>query len=552
MLLLLSLENFVTIEKLQLNLGPGLTVFTGQTGAGKSILLDGLSLCLGDRADLSMIRTGCDKAIISAAFNIQERTYIHKALSEHGIPTDGNELIVRRILVKDGNSRCFLNDFPVSVSLLKSITPHLMEIHQQFDRLLDAASHRDILDEYSQHTPLIHTTNIAFLAWKKTYSALNTLKESIAETLKTKDLLELQVQELNTFGPKENEESELLEIRQQLKQKDSLVKTYTLVSHALNNTHRSELLNALRSISKLEDETSIKISSELDQILSSMAETASQADDFLRQVLGADESIESVEDRLFELRRLARKYDSLPNELVACLEISKQKLSELEDSETGIDELTQRLEGQKSAFHTAAKKLSESRKRYAIQLDKTIHEELVPLKLGQAKFTTCFQEAPETLWAARGIDKVEFTVDMNNQGEFNPLQKVASGGEMSRLMLALKVSLARSTDLNPGLVFDEVDSGVGGDVADAVGQRLQRLAEHLQVLVITHSPQVASAGHQHCLIQKDTPKSGTVQTKASILTQTQRIDEIARMLSGKELTPQSKAAARVLLKIKQT
>lgn len=545
MLLRLDIENFAIIKKSALVFGPGLTVFTGQTGAGKSILLDALGLCLGARADIDLIRHGEDKAIISAVFDIQKRTPIYNMLSEYGFPIETNELVIRRVLVRDGNSRCFLNDYPATLTMVKQIANYLMEIHQQFDRMLDSAAHKNVLDEYAQNETLLIQTKTAFQDWKKAIQDLEEQKASVAEALREKEFLEHKVNELKTFAPKENEEDILTEQRTNLKQKDAILKAYKLVADTFDGEIKNAALQSQKALSKFDDTNSTTLCEQIEQVLSDMIEIADRAQEQLHALSDSPLSLAEIEDRLYELRHLARKYNCLPNELPESLTSAEQLLETITTSSHLLKKMEEQVIITKETFIQCAAKLSSLRQAKASELDKQIAAELPPLKLGQAKFLTSISRLPENDWNSSGIDNIEFMVDMNQQGIMLPLNKVASGGEIARLMLALKVCLARSGSI-PGLVFDEVDSGVGGDVANAVGQRLRRLSQHLQVLVITHSPQVASAGDTHWVIEKNIGNEG-VETKPTVLNYDQRIDEIARMLSGDQITPEAKAAATVLL-----
>ncbi len=545
MLLSLDIENVAIIKKSALTFGAGLTVFTGQTGAGKSILLDSLSLCLGARADVDLIRHGKDKAVVSAVFNIDQRATIHELLSEHGIPVETSELVVRRVLVRDGNSRCFLNDYPVSLGLIKLISNHLMEIHQQFDRMLDSSAHRSVLDEYAQHSDLLLKIKTIFHKWRHAESELDDHRVKMEQALREKEFLELKVKELSDFAPKLNEEQELLEQRTFIKQKESILKAYQSVTHAFDGDIKSGGLQAYKTLSKFDDPVSISLCEAMDKLLSEMTDIAARAQDHLNSLRDTSLSLSTIEDRLFELRQFARKYNCLPDEVSNSLEEAVTLLSAVNDASAGVKKLELAVQEYKKEFATVATELSVQRKQKAAELDQLLAIELPPLKLGQTKFETNITPLNESQWQSAGIDAVEFLVDMNQQGVMLPLNKVASGGEMARLMLALKVCLARS-GLTPGLVFDEVDSGVGGDVANAVGQRLRQLSKHLQVLVITHSPQVASAGDTHWIIQKTMETDG-VETRPLLLTSDQRIDEIARMMAGDQITAEAKAAAAVLL-----
>lgn len=545
MLLELNIENFAIIKKSALTFRAGLTVFTGQTGAGKSILLDALSLCLGARADTAQIRVGSDKAVISSVFSVEKKSFVVELLGEHGIELENNELFIRRVLVKDGNSRCFLNDQPVSLSLLRRVTGPLMEVHQQFDQVLDPASHRNILDAYLNDDELLDSVAESYSQWRAAKVALSQYNDELQGLEKERAFLEHQVQELSDFDPQENEEDSLADQRQFLKQKAAFVGAYELVANAFDGGFKSELLSASRALSKFDDKVSVGLSEEIDNALSLITDISAKAQDHLRELTLENNSLEDVEGRLFELRQLARKYQVLPNDLHVTLAESQSKLNLFDSSSMDRGALESKVNSSRALFLEKAELLSSRRKAVAMKLSQAVMGELPPLKLQHARFEVSVGEIEEPSWGAFGLDKIEFVVDMNGQGELLPLQKVASGGEMARLMLALKVSLARS-GLMPGLVFDEVDSGVGGDVAHAVGHRLKRLAEHVQVLVITHSPQVASAGDVHWCIEKTHLESG-VETQSRELTKNERSHELARMLAGDLITPEAVAAANALL-----
>jgi DNA repair protein RecN (Recombination protein N) len=463
----------------------------------------------------------------------------------HGINLENNDVFIRRVLVRDGNSRCFINDQPVSLSFLKQVTSSLMEVHQQFDQVLDPAVHRSILDAYLNNSVLVREVEGAYSAWREAQTALQTYQQEIEKTEKDRAFLEHQVNELAAFSPKPNEEDILSEQRQFLKQKAAFVQTYELVVNTFEGEYKKEALSTLRALSKFDDVTSVGLTADIEAALSLMTDIGAKAHDHLREISLESSSLEDVENRLFELRQLARKYQALPNELHQVLMNSQERLDAFESSSFALTELEAKAKELKSVYEHKARELSTLRAAAANQLDLAVMSELPPLKLQHAMFKTLVEAQAETLWGASGLDRVEFLVDMNAQGALLPLQKVASGGEMARLMLSLKVSLARS-GLMPGLVFDEVDSGVGGDVAHAVGQRLKRLASHVQVLVITHSPQVASAGDVHWCIEKTQLESG-VETQSKELTQDERVHELARMLSGNVITPESIDAAKSLL-----
>jgi DNA repair protein RecN (Recombination protein N) len=402
-----------------------------------------------------------------------------------------------------------------------------------------------VLDEYAQHSDLLLKIKTIFHKWRHAESELDDHRVKMEQALREKEFLELKVKELSDFAPKLNEEQELLEQRTFIKQKESILKAYQSVTHAFDGDIKSGGLQAYKTLSKFDDPVSISLCEAMDKLLSEMTDIAARAQDHLNSLRDTSLSLSTIEDRLFELRQFARKYNCLPDEVSNSLEEAVTLLSAVNDASAGVKKLELAVQEYKKEFATVATELSVQRKQKAAELDQLLAIELPPLKLGQTKFETNITPLNESQWQSAGIDAVEFLVDMNQQGVMLPLNKVASGGEMARLMLALKVCLARS-GLTPGLVFDEVDSGVGGDVANAVGQRLRQLSRHLQVLVITHSPQVASAGDTHWIIQKTMETDG-VETRPLLLTSDQRIDEIARMMAGDQITAEAKAAAAVLL-----
>jgi DNA repair protein RecN (Recombination protein N) len=335
MLLRLDIENIAIIKKSTLTFGAGLTVFTGQTGAGKSILLDALSLCLGARADTDLIRHGEDRAVISAVFNIDQRTFIYELLSEHGIPIDTAELVIRRILVRDGNSRCFLNDYPVSLNLIKLVANYLMEIHQQFDRILDTAAHRSVLDEYAQYSELLTNTKNAFQLWKQAVQTLEEEQSKIAAGLREKEFLEHKVKELSDFSPKFHEEETLTEQRTFIKQKQSIINTYNSVIHTLNDDIKTLILQIHKALGKLEDPVSVELCESIDQVLSNIIDISATAEEQLHTIDQVG-SLEDIEDRLFELRHLARKYNCTADELPAILGEAVRILEAIDASSSNI------------------------------------------------------------------------------------------------------------------------------------------------------------------------------------------------------------------------
>lgn len=539
MLSSLTIENFAIIKKQTLVFKEGLTVLTGQTGAGKSLLIDAVSLCLGGRSDLSMIKVGEDKATLIAVFEIQKQFEETKhLLKEYDIDLDEPQIIIKRVLVKDGASRCYLNDTAVSLATIKTLTFSLMEIHQQFDHLMDAATHRTFLDIYGELNLL--PTKETFSKWKELSSQLSKTKEELAQLIREKEFLEQQVQELRAFDPINDEENTLVDKRTQLKQQSGIISSYRTALEELSTAH-SCFLNAHKQFCKVEDPNSDK----LDALLSEAMDMKSIVEDKLYHLEHETLDTEGIEERLMQLRHLARKYQTSPNSLRSELDKAEHMLMTLSSGVSNLEQLEKEVVAAQKEYLEAANKLSETRKNTAKKLDALVAEELTPLKLSSSLFCTKITDLGEQDWSQSGLNRVEFLVDMNNQGALNPLHKVASGGEMARLMLALKVVLSKNSAVCT-FIFDEIDTGIGGDVADAVGKRLQRLSENKQVVVITHSPQVASYGHNHILISKFI-EDGETRTSTKELSEDERIKEIARMLSGEHVTQEAIAAAKALL-----
>lgn len=554
MLVTLSIRDIVLIERLTLAFQPGLCVLTGETGAGKSILLDSLGLALGARGDSSLVRHGSDQAGVTAEFDLS-RQPDHPAfaiLREQELEVE-DTLVIRRTLTADGRSRCFINDQPVGVTLLRRLGETLVEVHGQFDThgLLDPRTHRDLLDDYAQIATQGQQVAASWRAWRQVEQARLTAAEDAARARAEEEYLRHAVEELDQLAPEEGEEAALAEKRVVLQHREKLIDGITQAYGELSGERGAEraLASALRTLSRLAE----RAGGRLDPVITALDEAANDVSEAARslQALSADMdsdggNLDRIEERLFALRAAARKHGTDVDGLVGLRAEMGRKLSLIEDQGDLLQKLAGQAETTKAAYVTAAKALSAARTKAAAQLDKAVAGELKPLKLEKARFVTKVAPLEEEGWGPGGIDDVAFQVATNVGAPPGPLAKIASGGELARFMLALKVVLAQVGTV-PTLVFDEVDTGVGGAVADAIGERLARLGGHdLQVLVVTHSPQVAARGAHHWQVRKKAAGGRTV-TEVHPLSRTERLEELARMLSGAEVTQAARAAAESLL-----
>lgn len=553
MLVSLDIKNVVLIEHLHLDFTDGLTVFTGETGAGKSILLDSLSLALGQRADTSLIRAGEDFLSVSAIFSLSQDNPALELLTSNGIDVD-DELIVRRILNKSGKSRFFINDEPVNASFLKEISSFLLEIHGQFSTigLLNESCHIDILDNFAHIASDKQNVCKLFSEWKEQEKELASMQEKISAAAKEKDYIAYVTEELERLNPIPGEVSELEEKRSLMQHAEKTAQSLQSALHFLSSPEGAlkSLTSALHDIEKiLQYLPNNEVFKETFSCLDAAVIEATEADNKLSSFeLNFDANeLNTVEERLFALKDLARKHKVLPEELPDFLKNIKGRLQLLDEAEDSIGTLEKKVSDARDRFLHAASALSRKRKDAAKELDKRINRELPFLKLDKAVFKTAI-DTDETYAYSKGIDKVVFTTTTNKGSDFGSLSKIASGGELSRFMLALKIVLADSS-FPVTLVFDEIDSGISGSVSAAVGSRLRLLSGFTQVLIVTHSPQIAAVADNHFFVFKQTgDKTNTHIVK---LTLEDRMDKIAEMLSGAEITPEAKAAAKILLEEKK-
>ncbi len=553
MLVSLSIRDVVLIERLDLSFTNGLSVFTGETGAGKSILLDSLGLALGARAESGLVRHGTPQLAVSAAFDLPAEHPTRAILSEQGMEGGGGDLVLRRIVNADGRSRAFINDQPVSVGLLRRIGDSLVEIHGQFEShfLLDAATHRGVLDAFGGLEPQGGIVKAAWQAWRVAADERSAAEAVLAKSQAEEAELRATADELAGLAAKTGEEASLAGRRSMLMHAEKLVEALNAALAAL--TRNGEVESNLRSAHRALERVADRAEGRLAPVIAALDRAAVEAAEAtgLLELASADvtldpNALEQVEERLFALRAAARKHGTDVEGLVRLQTEIARRLSQLDGGDTGLTQLARAEQAARTRYTEAARALSAARIAAARALDIAVAGELPPLKLDKATFLTRVAVTDENAWGPTGLDAVEFLVATNPGAPPGPLGKIASGGELSRFMLALKVILARISSI-PSIVFDEVDSGIGGAVAAAVGERLARLAGGLQVLVVTHSPQVAARGRQHYRVAKHGELGGPVATTVAPLDMAQRREEIARMLAGETITDQARAAADSLM-----
>ena len=549
MLINLHISNIVLIEKLNLEFGAGLNILTGETGAGKSILLDALSLALGARSDIGLIRHGCDSASVVAEFDNSNQS-ITEILSEFEIDcTDG--LILRRTLTLDGKSRAWINDIPISIKTLKQIGDTLLEIHGQFANhtLLNQSTHNSTLDNFAKNnfsdfSVLLSKVKESYQVYNSAKNRLKALQEMLDSTSAERDFLAHNVSELESLNVQIGEEEELSSRRATMMNAE---KNTAILSEAIDalsprgNSLDSQIFSVAHILQRIKGDTNpyqeqidklYDIASEISQITQSLQPETTDLDD-----------MDSIEERLFAIRAAARKHRVQPDELPAKLQEMSAQLNAIDNSDTELKKLNNEIKTYYAEYESAANKLSSLRRSAANELRNRLLAELPDLKLGSADFMIDFTQTDAS---ATGIDDITFMIKTNPGSPFAPLHRAASGGELARLMLAMRVVLAGTDDMHT-FVFDEVDTGISGATASAVGARLNRLASASQALVITHSAQVAGFADKHFKISKSV-SNDTTTTSVCEITDTDRINEIARIISGAEITPESITMAKTLIK----
>ncbi|MFC3579004.1 DNA repair protein RecN [Sphingomonas hylomeconis] len=551
MLTALSIRDVVLIEALDLDFGAGLGVLTGETGAGKSILLDALGLALGARGDSALVRHGTNQAVVTASFDPPATSgALADLLADNGLDREpGEPLIIRRIVKADGGSRAFVNDQPASAGLLREIGANLVEIHGQHDErgLLNPRGHRALLDTFARIDAA--PAAAAHRAWRAAETALAEAQLELDTQARDQEWLDHAVAELRAFGPEEGEEEALATRRAGMQRGEKIADDLQAIADLLEGSDGglAKLRQAARILERVgQDHAALGEALEaIDRAIIEGAEAQEKVDEAAAALAFDPAQLESDETRLFDLRALARKHRVQPDELAALTQQLSDKLERIESGGAGIAALERRLALAAKAYEIEADLLTAQRGAAAARLDAAVKAELAPLKLDAARFRTAIAPLARDAWGPAGKDRVDFEISTNPGAPFAPLTKIASGGELSRFILALKVALAEEGGAAT-MIFDEIDRGVGGAVASAIGERLARLAGATQLLVVTHSPQVAARGGRHLLIAKS--HDGTVtRTGVRALDEAERREEIARMLSGATVTDEARAQAERLL-----
>lgn len=551
MLTSLAIRNVVLIEALDLTFSQGLGVLTGETGAGKSILLDALGLVLGNRAEVGLVRAGEEQANVTATFEFAEfPDAVRQLLIDAEVDIDqGEPLILRRRVKVDGGSKAWINDQPVGAALLREIAPSLVEIHGQHDDrgLVNARGHRALLDRYARGD--LAAVEDAWAKWRAAQARLEAARTGIEQARAEQDLLLAHLAELTALEPQEGEEESLALARADMQKGEKLAGDLDALRLVWDGSDSAlaQLRGAARRLDRIAGEHAL-LREALEALDRAVIE-AGEAEDRLEKAADAlafdPAELDRIETRLFELRALARKHGCQPDELPAMMRTMREKLDSIEAGDAHLEVLERAAAEAGAAYRKSAAQLHAVRIEASVRLDAAVMGELAPIKLDAARFRTAVTELPEDRWGAHGTDAVEFLIATNPGADFAPLNKIASGGELSRFILALKVALAEKGGAAT-IVFDEIDRGVGGAVASAIGERLARLAEGGQLLAVTHSPQVAARGNRHYLIAKSSENTVT-RTSVEMLDKAGRQEEIARMLSGAEITSEARAQADRLL-----
>jgi len=551
MLARLSIRDIVLIDRLDIDFGSGLAVLTGETGAGKSILLDAFALALGARGDVALVRDGAEQGQVIAAFEIGPDHPARALLADNGLNGE-DELILRRVQFADGRTRAFVNDQPVSVQVLRALGAALVEIHGQHDEraFVEAATHRGLLDAYGGIEGEAAAVAELWTQWREREAAVQSHRADVERASREAEWLRHAVEELGRLAPQPGEESALAERRATMMQAEKVADDLRSTHDSLAgpNSPVSPLASAVRRLERRAAQAPAlvePVTKAIDAALTALDEARLQLEHALQLADYDPQELEKIEERLFALRAAGRKYNAPVDELAGLARRYESDLGLIDAGAERLAVLEREAREASARYRAAAENLSAARRGAARALDQAVNTELKPLKLERAEFSTEINSESE---GPNGIDRVEFWVRTNPGTRPGPLMKVASGGELARFLLALKVVLADRGSA-PTLVFDEIDTGVGGAVADSIGVRLARLAGGVQVIAVTHAPQVAARAERHYLITKDAFARGKrVATRIAELVGERRREEIARMLAGAEITAEARAAAERLIR----
>jgi DNA repair protein RecN (Recombination protein N) len=563
MLTRLTIADVVLVDRLELDIRRGLSVLTGETGAGKSILLDSLGLATGVRADAGLIRNGAPQASVTAEFEIAATHPLYDFLEDKGLALEpGEALLLRRVVSRDGRSKAFVNDQPVSVAILKALGDSLLEVHGQHETvgLLDARSHLGMLDNYGACAAELAKVSESWKALKAIRDEHRDLMKRAHADKAELETLTLRLQELDRLNPQSDEEAALASERALLGAGERALEDISEARNAVGGDQLSQrLMKAFRALDHARTRAMQAGATSEDPVLARLTAAADALD---RTLIAADEALalmdqaadsldvepgqlDRVEERLFALRAMARKLSVLVEDLPKERVRIAASLNQIEDLDAHLGRLTIAMHEAQKTFFAAVEALRSKRAQAGEALAAAVMSELVPLKLDKARFRVALRALESERYGATGGDVVEFEVKTNPGAEWGGLGAIASGGELARFALALKAALASrggEDAIGPVMIFDEVDQGVGGAVADAVGLRLKRLAQNQQVIVVTHSPQVAARGDQHLKVSK-AEHNDSVRSTVTMLESAEALEELARMLSGAEITPEARAAA---------
>ncbi|WP_351014753.1 DNA repair protein RecN [Shewanella sp. AC91-MNA-CIBAN-0169] len=551
MLCQLSINNFAIVRFLELDFKAGMTSITGETGAGKSIAIDALGLCLGNRSDASTVRPGASKTEVSARFTLHDVPLAKRWLEDSDLDAE-DECILRRTINSDGRSRAYINGNPVPVTQLKAIGHLLIGIHGQHAHhaMLKSEHQLNLLDHYANHKILLDSVSASYQRCKQVENELKHLEQAQHERISRQQLLQYQVEELNEFNLGLEEFDEIEQEHKRLANGTDLIERCQAGLHLLTESDEGNIESLLNKVASIADtlqgydESLAPISTMISDALIQVQESASEIESYLSSLELDPEHFAYLEKRLSTAMQLARKHHVSADKLALHHQALMSELAELADDETKLDGIRQQLEATRNAYLTNAQKLSQSRSRYAKELDKLVTQSIHELNMPKGKFTIQINHNPDNI-SVNGCDSIEFMVTTNPGQPLQPISKVASGGELSRIGLGIQVITAKKV-ATPTLIFDEVDVGISGPTASVVGRMLRSLGESTQVLCVTHLPQVAGNGHQHMFVNKFN-KGGNTETTMQTLDKDQRVNELARLLGGDVITENTLANARELL-----
>lgn len=556
MLNYISIKNIVLIEKLELNFEEGFTVLTGETGAGKSIIVDAINLILGKRAEKRLIKKGKDEATVSALFTVCKGHEVTGLIKNNGIFFE-NEILLRRRILSNGRSQSFLNDEPISLNFMKEITSYLIEVNGQNDQsgLLENSNHINILDNWGNLSKYTKNLALVYNLYKDKVDMYNEHKEKIKLFESNKNHLEEDLEEIIQLDLKDNELNKLIESKNYLMSIEKIKESLTQINFLLKGDTETKGIYESLSLSRkqilailsLNKKLFNRLDEALEKTIIELKETESVLGECLDSIDENNLSLDEIENRISSIKRIARRHNIEVNEIVSLKDKFENKLNSIENSNEDLKKIEDEINILRNEYKLNALKLSELRHEASIKLSKFINSEFPILKLESAKFKSSLNELDEDNWKPNGIDKVIFKIETNKDSGFDFISKIASGGELSRIILAIKVSLiAEHQNINSKtLIFDEVDTGVGGAVADAIGKRLELLGQHNQVLAVTHHPQVAARSSNHFKVNKSN-KDSYSSTSINNLNYNERLEEIARMLSGERITDAARKAAESL------